>query len=74
LLLLRKNDSYYWTFEEDSNLLYLGMNYPLTILQKQSRNTIKFIDEEFIFRLKSAKVHDLIQKLYQDIKDRLSLP
>jgi predicted metal-dependent hydrolase len=54
--------------EEDSTLPYLGRNYPLNILKKQSKNSsIEFVNGEFVFRLKSSKNSSaLIQKLYQD--------
>jgi predicted metal-dependent hydrolase len=55
------------TFEEGSTLPYLGRNYPLNILKKQSKNSIEFVNGEFVFRLKSSKNSNaLIQKLYQD--------
>jgi predicted metal-dependent hydrolase len=55
------------TFEEDSTLPYLGRNYPLNIVNKQSKNSIEFVNGEFVFRLKLSKSsNDLIQKLYQD--------
>jgi predicted metal-dependent hydrolase len=58
-------------FHEGSTLSYLGKNYPIRILKNQPKNSISFVDHQFIIRSlptsssSSAKEHsDLITKLY----------
>lgn len=59
------------SFHEGSTLSYLGKNYPIRIFKNQPKNSISFLDRQFIIRLlptyssPSAKEHsDLITKLY----------
>ena len=56
------------SFDEGSTLSYLGKNYPIRIFKNQPKNSISFLDYEFIIRLlpaSSGKEHsDLITKLY----------
>jgi len=55
------------SYQEGSTLPYLGRNYPLRILNNQSRNNIKFIDSEFTIQIKSSKASPAkIKKIYED--------
>ena len=59
------------SFHEGSTLSYLGKNYPIRVLKNQPKNSISFVDHQFIIRSlptsssSSANEHsDLITKLY----------
>jgi predicted metal-dependent hydrolase len=56
------------SFDEGSTLSYLGKNYPIRIFKNQPKNSISFLDHQFIIRLlpaSSGQEHsDLITKLY----------
>ena len=57
------------SFHEGSSLSYLGKTYPIKIFKNEPKNSISFLDHQFIIRLltisSSAKENsDLITKLY----------
>ena len=57
------------SFHEGSSLSYLGKTYPIKIFKNEPKNSISFLDHQFIIRLlpisSSAKENsDLIAKLY----------
>lgn len=56
------------SFQEGSTLPYLGKDYPIKIFKKQPKNSISFVDHQFVIRLlpsSSGKEHsDLTTKLY----------
>jgi predicted metal-dependent hydrolase len=55
------------TFKENSTLPYMGRNYPLRILRKQSENSIEFTNGVFFVQLKSSTVtRPTIKKLYKN--------
>ena len=55
------------TYTENSTLPYMGRNYSLTIIRKQSENSIEFAKSQFLFKLKSLKVtRPTIKKLFKN--------
>jgi predicted metal-dependent hydrolase len=67
------------TFREDSTLPCLGKNYPLKILNEQTKNSISFVDGHFIITLlPSSKFKNnranTIEKLYQQWLMKISDP
>ena len=66
------------TFKEDSTLPYLGKNYPLRILYRQTKNSIRFDDGQFIITLlhssESHKPRLIIERLYQGWLMKIARP
>ena len=54
------------TFKDGSTLPYLGKNYPLKILNREARNSIGFVDGQFIFNIwpSNSVTPQYVEKLY----------
>ena len=54
-------------FEENSTLPYLGRNYPLKIVTREARNSISFVDGQFIVNIWPSKnvTPQYVEKLYE---------
>ena len=54
-------------FEDGSTLPYLGKNYPLKIFNKEARNSISFVDGQFIVNIWPSKnvTAQYVEKLYE---------
>ena len=55
------------TFKDGSTLPYLGKNYPLKIFNKEARNSISFVDGQFIVNIWPSKnvTAQYVEKLYE---------
>jgi predicted metal-dependent hydrolase len=55
------------TFKDGSTLPYLGKNYPLKIFTRETRNSIGFMDGQFIVNIWSSKnvTAQYVEKLYE---------
>ena len=55
------------TFEENSTLPFLGKNYPLKIFTREARNSISFVDAQFIVNTWPSKnvTAQYVEKLYE---------
>ena len=55
------------TFEVGSTLPYLGKNYPLKIFNREGRNSISFVDVQFIVNIWPSKnvTAQYVEKLYE---------
>ena len=55
------------TFGENSTLPYLGKNYPLRIFNREARNSISFLDGQFIVNVWPSKnvTAQYVEKLYE---------
>jgi predicted metal-dependent hydrolase len=66
------------TFEENSTLPQYGKNYPLRISKNQARNTLRFINGEFIANITSSAVNkdskSKVRQLYDDWLKRIAYP
>jgi predicted metal-dependent hydrolase len=52
------------SFQEGSTLPYLGKCYPIKIFKGQPKNSISFVDQQFVIKLQTPSSSDLITKLY----------
>ena len=55
------------SFKKDTTLPYLGNNYSITIIKKQSKDSIDLVDEKFEVKVKSSKNSpSQIKKLWEN--------
>lgn len=64
------------TYEENSTLPYLGKNYTLKIFKREARNTIGFVDGQFIVNIWPSKnvTAQYVEKLYEHWLMKLARP
>ena len=64
------------TFGENSTLPYLGKNYPLRIFNREARNSISFVDGQFIVNIWPIKnvTAQYVEKLYEHWLMKIARP
>jgi predicted metal-dependent hydrolase len=66
------------SFQEGSTLPYLGKSYPIKILKRQPKNSIRFVDHQFVIRMLPSSTpkdcSDLITKRYHGWLMRAARP
>ena len=64
------------TFKDGSTLPYLGKNYPLKISTRGTRNSIGFVDGQFIVNIWPSKnaTAQFVEKLYEHWLIKLARP